>query len=98
VKRVLKVAGGTPLIEARAVRTVLGALKLRVEETQGSKPGRKEYEVFAPEGYNFGGHHSLVLRTVNKTDAYTEAQEHLSALERCDRDCDCGWNESEETT
>lgn len=87
--RSLCVAGGTPLVEALAS---LGALKLRIEETGGSKPGRPEFEVWAPDGYSFAGAHSLVERDTEERIRMRTA-DMLRDLERCEPGCECGWDD-----
>lgn len=66
---------------------------IRVEKTLGSRPGRPEYEVFAPEGYSFDGPHSLIVRDRREV-AESEGSSH--PLARCGRDCDCRYDEGED--
>jgi hypothetical protein len=62
-----------------------------VRETKFSKPGRPEFEVFAPDGYNFSGPHSLIVR-----DSITVASDEARAasLVKCQSGCGCGWDET----
>ena len=45
------------------------------------------YEVWAPDGYNFGSEHSILATT--KKVAMEIARDNESSLERCPPDCDC---------
>lgn len=45
------------------------------------------YEVWAPDGYNFGGQHSIMATT--KKVATEIARDNESSLEVCPEDCDC---------
>lgn len=66
--------------------------RVRVEETPGSKPGRREAEAFAPDGYAFDGdRHSLVARGATLAEAMRTATEDAKAarLVRCAADCSC---------
>jgi hypothetical protein len=60
--------------------------EIKIEETSGSIPGRPEFEVFAPDGYNFQGPHSLIVRDT-RIIARREGQN--TPLVPCDKDCTC---------
>ena len=79
--------GGTPT--PRKDRPVV----LRVEKTPRSLPGRPEHEVFAPDGYSFGGPHSLIIRGSREMAASEGAGRPLI---RCDRTCGCGYSDAED--
>jgi hypothetical protein len=65
---------------------------VEVRETLGSKPGRYEVEVFAPEGQSFDGErHSLVAhgRTLAEARRTALADANATSLVDCAPDCDC---------
>lgn len=64
--------------------------KVDIRPTKFSRPGRPEFEVFAPDGFNLGGPHSLIVRDTFDT-AVAEAL--ATPLEKCAPGCDCGWDE-----
>ncbi len=55
----------------------------RIELTPGG-----DWEVHAPEGWNYGGRHSIVVRGSYRM-AQRERADHMADLERCPKDCDC---------
>lgn len=66
---------------------------LRVEKTPRSRPGRPEHEVFAPDGYSFGGPHSLIVSGSREMAASEGAGRPLI---RCDRSCGCEYSDAED--
>ena len=73
-------------------RGVLPLRVLRVEKTDGSRPGRPEHEVHAPPGWSFGSSHSLVRGT---REAAFEAGQ-ATAIVRCAPGCACGFDDGED--
>lgn len=68
------------------------AQQFRLEETPGSRHGRREVEVFAPDGFTFDGErHSVVARARTLWAARDAALEEARAatLVACADDCDC---------
>ncbi len=66
--------------------------RFRVEETPGSRRGRREVEAFAPDGFKFDGEvHSLVERSraLWRARDLVLARARASALVSCEDDCDC---------
>jgi hypothetical protein len=65
---------------------------VEVRETLGSKPGRYEVEVFAPDGQSFDGErHSLVAHggTLAEARRTALADANATSLVDCAPDCDC---------
>jgi hypothetical protein len=63
-----------------------------IRETQGSKPGRAEAEVFAPDGYSFDGErHSMIAhgRTLAEAKEIALADARSTQLIACKQDCNC---------
>ncbi len=66
-------------------------VKFELRETQGSIRGRAEVEVFAPDGWNFDGPHSLIVRDATLLEAKRLAlkEAELHRLVRCSLNCEC---------
>lgn len=64
-----------------------------VDETPGSRPGRREYEATAPDGSHFAlGPHSLVGR--DREALVREVRAH--EVVRCDPGCECCWDDTDD--
>ena len=78
------------LVEADESRNA--GVDFALRETQGSKPGRVEAEVFAPDGYAFDGErHSLIAhgRTLAEAEEIALADARSTQLIACTRHCSC---------
>lgn len=67
-------------------------VKFELRETIGSKPGRYEVEIFAPDGQSFEGErHSLSARggTLAEAREIALADARSTELVACAPDCDC---------
>lgn len=73
------------LTHYRELETVMTKPKIEIKALLDDAEYR--YEVWAPNGFNFGGEHSILATT--KKVALEIARDNEASLEPCPQDCDC---------